>query len=198
MLRYVVYALVDPRSDQWRYIGKSCKGADERLQGHIRDAVKESNHKARWIGSLLKLGLFPKVEVLEVCSSSEQLSCAEMEWIAAARAAFVDLTNATDGGEGMVGYKWSPDQLDHVRRVRQTPEYRARMSAAKKGWKPTPEGIAKSAATRRGSKRSDEVRARMSEAHNNCTAEYRATQSAITRARIAAGTWKHPNPRKSV
>ena len=103
--RYIVYALTDPRSGQWRYIGKSGNGLS-RPREHVLPGKLNTDgnlHKVRWIKQLQAAGLMYEIEVLEEFESSKGLSEAEMEWIAAARKAWVPLTNLTDGGEGAFG-----------------------------------------------------------------------------------------------
>lgn len=104
-MRHLVYALVDPRSGQWRYIGKSCSGL-RRPQEHVRACfLRSSTHKNNWVKSLLAQGLEPQIEVLEELQGPDRLADAEMEWIAAARRAGCQLTNETDGGDGLWGRK---------------------------------------------------------------------------------------------
>jgi hypothetical protein len=103
--KYLIYALVDPRSGQWRYIGKSTSGL-RRPKAHGRPsslAEGGNRHKDRWIRQLHDLGLSYDIEVLEDFPTSAGLEGAEIEWIAAARAAGVPLTNQTDGGDGLLG-----------------------------------------------------------------------------------------------
>jgi hypothetical protein len=105
--KYLIYALVDPRSGEWRYIGKSCSGL-RRPHDHVRECfLRSKTHKNNWVKSLLAIGLRPVVEVVEEIVDPEKLSDAEMEWISAARAVGCSLTNETDGGEGLLGRKHS-------------------------------------------------------------------------------------------
>jgi len=50
--------------------------------------------------------------MLEELSSPDALVVAEREWIAAARRAWVPLTNATDGGDGSLGVKQTPEWIE--------------------------------------------------------------------------------------
>ncbi len=108
---YIIYALADPRSGQWRYIGKSCSGLERpKVHGTPSSlAVGGNLHKDRWIKQLQGHGLSYGIEVLETFLSKFQLDDAERDWIAAARAAGVPLTNQTDGGEGLLGHQHSPE-----------------------------------------------------------------------------------------
>lgn len=124
--RHLIYALADPRSGQWRYIGKSCSGL-RRPGEHVRPYfLKANTRKNNWVKGLLARGLRPVVEVVEELSGPEGLCEAEMEWIGAARAAGVRLTNETDGGEGLWGRQHSKETRLKMSQVRNglTPDQR--------------------------------------------------------------------------
>jgi hypothetical protein len=102
-----VYALIDPRGEQVRYIGKVRRKAKNghlhRWAGHIKEARldPDKTHKSRWIASLLREGLSPELRVLDALScSAQELSTLEISRIAEYRALGFDLTNTTDGGDG--------------------------------------------------------------------------------------------------
>lgn len=106
----IIYALVDPRTSSARYVGMSTRGS-ARPEEHLWMAQNgEHTHKASWIRSLDKLGLAYGIEVLEECETPEELPERERYWIKKLRAEGADLTNHTDGGEGLL----NPD--DSVRR----------------------------------------------------------------------------------
>jgi hypothetical protein len=129
--RHLIYALVDPRSGQWRYIGKSSSGL-RRPREHVRAYfLRSSTHKINWVKSLLAQGLEPQIEVLEELQGPESLGEAEMEWIAAARAAGCQLTNETDGGEGLWGRKHTRETRLKMSCVRGGMPQERRVEAAK-------------------------------------------------------------------
>jgi hypothetical protein len=99
---FLVYALVDPRTKQWRYIGKSSQGL-ERPRQHAHRAALETSHKASWIKQLQALGLRYEIEVVEEFISHEGLYEAEQEWIARAVELGIPLTNLKDRGPGASG-----------------------------------------------------------------------------------------------
>lgn len=101
--RFLIYALVDPRSGEWRYVGKSCSGMKRPQEHFYPSFLKSRTRKNNWIKSLQALGLKPEIQVVEEFVSAVELNTAEKEWIAAARAAGVRLTNLADGGEGAPG-----------------------------------------------------------------------------------------------
>lgn len=133
---YFVYALRDPQTDQVRYVGKS-DNVERRFSGHINEAKRgRTDHKNRWIASLLKNGMRPSVVILEVCG--ENWREREVWWIDKLKTDGCSLTNSKSGGDGC-------DPTDETRR---------KMSEAKKG-KPS---------LRRGAIASDETRKKQSDA----------------------------------
>jgi hypothetical protein len=127
--RHLIYALVDPRTGQWRYIGKTEGRLQKRLNEHWCNAWRRlasggymyKQHVYCWIRSMG--GTKPEVVELEEHQTHEALMVAEMEWIAAAKM-WCDLTNKSDGGEGCIGY-------------RHDSEARRKISEAKRGKKPS-------------------------------------------------------------
>lgn len=143
----LIYGLVDPRSLCVRYIGKTWLGS-RRPQAHKYKSVlkKDRTRRAAWVKSLLALGLDYKVVELELCSY-DQTTALEVWWISYGRALGWDLTNHTDGGEGMLGHVPTSEtrrkiSVAHADRVF-TEQHRARISEAKKGVPKTEEHKAK-------------------------------------------------------
>jgi len=167
--KYIIYGLTDPRSGLIRYVGKSISGL-QRARQHRSSAKSEDTYKARWIKSLRRLGLDFRIEVLEEHLKPNTLSAAEKRWIAYLRTTGVRLTNLTDGGDGQCGRKCSEatrakfrkrkiseETKEKLRKAnlgkKNSPECRAKISAANKG-KPSP---------KRGIKLSKETRRKISE-----------------------------------
>ncbi len=94
-----IYALVDPRDNAIRYVGKTRQKLSSRLSGHLACAKYRRNHRERWIFSLLDNGLKPCIVALDSVEDSEA-DQSEIWWIAKMRDAGCDLTNATAGGDG--------------------------------------------------------------------------------------------------
>lgn len=139
-----IYALVDPRTSQVRYIGKS-QSVDVRVHRHLSDAARGvDTHCARWLRSLLSKGLRPEVFVICWCKSEDWQAC-EQKWIDHYREAGAPLTNLAAGGRGFsdpsgnISAKISKTLKDrgicppNNTGKKYSPEARARMSAAKKG-----------------------------------------------------------------
>lgn len=96
-----IYILVDPRTEEVRYVGKAANpGA--RLSGHVTQAKRRDTYCRRWIAQLVDGGLRPKMIIVE--GPTLEWEEAERRWIAHYRAQNARLTNLTDGGEGLTGY----------------------------------------------------------------------------------------------
>jgi hypothetical protein len=170
MEKFIVYALVDPRTDQIRYIGKSSVGM-ERPRSHVEPGriANESNlHKARWLQQLVTDGLRPIIRVLQSGQSDDEILQMERDWIARARAEGWPIVNLTDGGEGTAGCIPSA-------------ETRAKMSAAHRGRVFSPETCAKIAAAKRGKPRPD-----LAERNRTSSPWLGRKQTNETRAKISA------------
>ena len=90
-----IYALIDPRTGEIRYIGKANNSA-ARLKSHMRDAARRKTPVYCWINKLSSLGLSPELEIIRVC---DDWKAAEREEIAKARAANMPILNIADGGD---------------------------------------------------------------------------------------------------
>jgi group I intron endonuclease len=105
--RYLVYALVDPRNGEIRYVGKSSNGL-KRPKAHFYPSSREKLKLPvyHWINKLIKLGMTPTIEILE-----ESQACAlphvKMYYINLCKKEGNRLLNMTDGGEGTTGRKVS-------------------------------------------------------------------------------------------
>lgn len=130
-----IYILIDPLSQEIRYVGWTVRPLEKRLAAHLREANQAKHHRACWIASLARSGQRPVIrEIMRV--PQDQWADAERYWIAYFREQGCPLVNGTDGGEGTLGQ-------------RHTPETRAKMSAAKKGRPSSRKGIAMSDAQKK-------------------------------------------------
>lgn len=124
----VIYGLVDPRSEEIRYIGKTVTSPKARLRRHIVD--KGNSHKHRWINQLLSLDLEPEILVLDAGNwACDELNAVEIKWIAKGCNSGWNLTNVTPGGDG--GYN---DGLKRHNESEWTSERRQRHSELMKEW----------------------------------------------------------------
>lgn len=157
----MIYGLVDPMTNELRYIGKSSRGLKRPLE-HAKHARKSSNprsHLYRWIKKLQAFGHDPEIISIEDGHPDEDdLNEAERFFISYFRSIGSRLTNATLGGDGIDSdtrrQLWKdPDirqrQIEAIRKAVLDPAWISKMSQAFSGEK-------------NNSKRAD-VRAKMSQ-----------------------------------
>lgn len=130
-----IYALLDPRDNQIRYIGKT-KDLDKRIVEHLK--LKEKTYKNNWLKSIIALGLKPKTKILEIVDDDVWQE-REKYFIKYHKDLGCRLTNMTEGGEG----------------VEQTDIIRQKISIANKGRKPSLKAIEKSREAHLGKKLSE-------------------------------------------
>lgn len=131
---YRIYALADPCSPlDFRYVGWATD-TRRRLLRHIAEAKKltDSTHRLNWIRSVLTAGRVPTMVVIADAATRAEANRLERKHIKLYRRAGHDLTNGSDGGDGVrptasVRAKMSASQQVRWRR----PEEHAKMSAAK-------------------------------------------------------------------
>jgi hypothetical protein len=170
-----IYVLADPRTSEIRYVGMTTRSLRTRLAAHLRDHRRDT-YRSRWINAVLEAGVKPVIIEIEIVPADDR-SAAERKWIAYYRAAGANLVNATDGGEGTLGRKLTPEQRQIVgeaaRRRFQDPQARKAVSLVHKGKTISAEHrrVVGEAATRRwaeyrgsGGAPSEESRARLSAA----------------------------------
>lgn len=165
-----VYGLIDPRTNELRYIGKTRRGMVRPREHWDKYGLKRNDKCHRWVLKLSKLGLIPHVEVLEECRLDDLDDC-ERFWISSLRAAGAELLNMTDGGEGgalimddVTRAKFShPGERNPFFGRKHSAETRRKISDAKRGkpsglkGKPKPPGFgAKMSAILTGRKQSPE------------------------------------------
>lgn len=109
-----IYGLVDPRTDELRYIGKTVRRPSHRLFTHqwLARTSKRKSHVQAWLANLLKDGREPEVVVIEIVPAGVDWVEAEQFWIAYFRMIGADLCNLTIGGDGSPGRKHSPEEIE--------------------------------------------------------------------------------------
>lgn len=99
------YALIDPRNEEIRYIGRTGKSLSIRKSGHL--CLSKSNHnsyKKNWIASLKKLGLKPLIRLIkELDCSWEESHNIEKALIEEYLKDGHRLINLVDKGPGSLG-----------------------------------------------------------------------------------------------
>lgn len=192
------YVYVHRRSDSGMpfYVGKG-KGARANVTQH---------RNAYWRNVASKAGGW-RAEIVLGNIEEEMAHLAEMELISKYRAMGIPLTNLTDGGEGMSGYKPSAETLAK-RAEKQRGQRRPTVSAKLKGRPKSHEHRAKLSEARKGIPLSAEVRANMSAAQRasrhrkpkqkDLFSRHGRKDSGETRARKSAAMTGERNPRFGV
>lgn len=137
MKQISIYSLVDPRTNECRYVGKTSGTLRTRLLGHLND-VKRGRvfiPRHRWIRELLDMGLIPEIQLLETVNEGKWQQ-AEMAWIAGMLAKGCQLLNATAGGDGLSSYTHQDatrlKQSESAKRRYQNPDEHKRTGIAVK------------------------------------------------------------------
>jgi hypothetical protein len=208
-----IYALLDPRDQAVRYVGKTGVALRRRWQNHMTDIRSQRSHRACWIKHLLSLNLKPQIFLLEEVPT-EFWQEAERFWIAHFQKIGARLTNGTTGGDG--GFEMSAASRAKISAVQMgrpsankgkkaSAETLARMSAAMKGrpgpnlgrtfspqWRANMSAARKGNSFRKGKKASAETCARVAKGHlgqpawnkgKTMSPEYCAKVSAVQKGR---------------
>lgn len=148
-----IYALVEPKTKEVRYIGYTIHSIEKRRDAHVREARRgdrRNAYKNRWINSLNEIPDVILVDVVDEDDADE----AERLWILHYRTQGSCLTNLTLGGRGQLGFKQSEATI--ARRVAAITGHtvsetaRAAISAANTGKRRTAESKAKMSARKKG------------------------------------------------
>jgi group I intron endonuclease len=167
-----IYTLSDPRTEEVRYVGKTIKTLDRRLQEHLTTSKKMKDHRSKWIQSLVKINLTPKIEILDFCCEKKWQQT-ERFWIISLKFLGVNLTNQNDGGYGNHGFIFSEESKRKISKSltgkKQSPETIEKRASKMRGRKLSPEHIAKFVATRvsRKYKMSEELKNKLKKIHKN-------------------------------
>lgn len=94
-----IYALVEPISNEIKYIGKTKQELRKRLSAHIHESKTSNTKKNTWIQSLKKKGLKPKIEEIDLVLETEW-EFWEIYWIAQFKTWGFELKNTDGGGKG--------------------------------------------------------------------------------------------------
>lgn len=107
---WFIYILVDPSSQEVRYVGVT---TDPETRYVLHLTQKTRTHKFYWIQSVLRTGNKPLLFVIERVENDWQE--AERRWIAHYRSIGCRLTNLTNGGDGIPGYRFSEESKARMR-----------------------------------------------------------------------------------
>lgn len=96
MENYTIYKLIDPITNEVRYIGLTINTLKQRLKSHMSDSSK--THKSFWIRKLREENLKPIIEVVEDNISSYEEACLKEVYYIDLYKETCDLTNSASGG----------------------------------------------------------------------------------------------------
>lgn len=95
---YFVYHLIDPRTNEIKYVGITNNPKRRYLQHLTPSNLKIKTKKNSWIKSLLKINLKPSITIKYFCNKEDAFDNEKAE-IKRLRDIGVDLKNSTDGGD---------------------------------------------------------------------------------------------------
>jgi len=128
-----IYALLDEKGFP-RYVGKTYD-LKERLRNHLKE--KGRCHRICWLKSMKSKGLNPTLIALDSKPTEQEALDEEVFLISYFRYLGADLTNGTDGGEGISGHKHSLETRNKMSKSRighiTSPETRRKLSESNKG-----------------------------------------------------------------
>ena len=137
---HYIYGLVDPFTDEIRYIGQSTSPWS-RLKTHLNE--RNNTHKCHWIQKCISMGKKPGLTIIEEVKQQNQWQERERYWISYAKKNNWNITNSTSGGDGV------PDLPQ---------ETRERISKVWIGKKHKPESLIKIGQASKGRKHSEEYK----------------------------------------
>jgi len=118
-----IYKLIDPITNEIRYVGKTDKELSIRKNQHIRDSKRYNNHKSNWIKLLIREGYEPIIELIEECDN-DKWEEREIFWISQ----YDNLTNGTLGGDGCVPTEETIEKLRKCNSGENNPRYGVEVS----------------------------------------------------------------------
>ena len=105
MITNKIYLIYDASGTHDGYVGWTVKTLKERLQGHFHAAMRnEMWHVSCW---LRKIKYNVKIKLLETVPTNRSWAMAERKWKRYYDQLNWNLKNETEGGEGVLGLKWS-------------------------------------------------------------------------------------------
>lgn len=94
-----IYTLRHPITKEIRYIGKTVKSLQKRLNNHIFESKELKCHRHKWVNSILQIGLKPEIELIDIVKI-DNWQFWESYWIEQFKYWGFNLVNGTAGGDG--------------------------------------------------------------------------------------------------
>lgn len=119
-----IYGLICPKSGLVRYVGTTKRYLSERLWRHLNPPKKYNDRKQKWINSLKKEGLSPKIILIEETTKTKQLD-RESYWIDFYK--WNDLFNMNSGGNKppeMAGHNRIKLSDEFIEKLGKMPDYK--------------------------------------------------------------------------
>jgi len=108
---YKIYGLIDPTTNQLKYIGRTGQRIKARLYAHLYE--KDKSHKCNWIKALKSKNETPIIFLIDECNSPEEVNYLEIFYIAYFKSIGCNLTNQAPGGRGgLLGIKQSKEVIE--------------------------------------------------------------------------------------
>ena len=96
--KVIIYDLSCPITGNIRYVGKTSREINKRLNQHISDVTRKNNHVQCWIKSLLNNNLKPIITILDEVNVNDWVFW-EKHYISLFKTFNFNLCNHTEGGE---------------------------------------------------------------------------------------------------
>jgi GIY-YIG catalytic domain len=101
-----IYGLIDPITNQLRYVGKTIQKPYMRLSSHCCKTRTKGNHTECWIKSLIAKGYKPEMIIIDEADSDNWVFW-EQFYISHYKSIGCNLTNFTEGGDSCnIGKRW--------------------------------------------------------------------------------------------
>ncbi len=112
-MKTFIYTLSDPITLKVRYVGKS-NDPKKRLYDHLSCCYLTHTHKNNWIKSLLENNTKPILNIIDEVSINEWQFW-EKYWITKLKESGENLTNHTEGGNGMIKHSYNTIEKMKIR-----------------------------------------------------------------------------------
>lgn len=115
VVEVTIYYLVDPVTDEIRYVGRTKNSLKARLNGHLSKTRKgEVSHKNSWIRKLLSQELKPRIVEVKKVTGWHESYLEEIRIIGKLLKNGFNLTNCYDRGEGHLRNEMSEESKKHL------------------------------------------------------------------------------------